>query len=177
MRGPAFGARGSRFARATLCTVVTVFLLSAADAKAQTRVLDDFASVAAWKTAPSDGVTLAAASDAGPDGRAMRLDFDFQGHGGWAALRKTVDIALPANYEFTFRIRGKAPAENLEFKLIDASGDNVWWSVRRDFAFPHEWQTIRIKKRQISFAWGPAGGGELKRAAAIEIAITAGKRR
>jgi hypothetical protein len=119
-------------------------------------------------------VTLAASSDAGPAERALRLDFDFQGHGGWAAVRRPADIDLPANYEFSFRIRGEAPSETLEFKLVDRSGDNVWWSVRRDFAFPHEWQTVRIKRRQISFAWGPAGGGELKRAAAIEIAITAG---
>ncbi|HLE60904.1 MAG TPA: discoidin domain-containing protein, partial [Thermoanaerobaculaceae bacterium] len=93
---------------------------------------------------------------------------------GWVAARKLVDIELPANYEFSFRIRGEAPSQTLEFKLVDCSGENVWWSVRGDFAFPHEWQTIRIKKRQISFAWGPAGGGELKRAAAIEIAIAAG---
>jgi hypothetical protein len=104
----------------------------------------------------------------------MRLDFDFQGHGGWAAVRKTVDLELPDNYEFTFRIRGEAPTENLEFKLVDASGDNVWWSPRRDFSFPHEWTTLRVRKRQVSFAWGPAGGGELKRAASIEIAVTAG---
>ncbi len=158
--------------RELLLGVVSVAV--AAGAAAQTRTIDDFASVAGWKAAPSDGVTLAMASDAGPDGRAMRLDFDFQGHGGWAAVRKTVDLELPENYEFTFRIRGDAPSENLEFKLVDASGDNVWWSVRRDFAFPRDWQTVRIKKRQISFAWGPAGGGEPKRVAAIELAITAG---
>lgn len=137
-------------------------------------MLDDFESVAGWRVAPSEGITLAVAPDAGPAGRAIRLDFDFQGHGGWAAVRRPADIELPANYELSFRIRGEAPSETLEFKLVDRSGDNVWWSVRRDFDFPRDWQTIRIKKRQISFAWGPAGGGELKRAAAIEIAITAG---
>ncbi len=141
---------------------------------AQTKTIDDFSSVAGWKTAPSDGVTLAVSGNAAPAGRAMRLDFDFQGHSGWAAVRKTVDLELPDNYEFTFRIRGEAPAENLEFKLADASGDNVWWAPRRDFSFPREWTTLRVRKRQVSFAWGPAGGGELKRAASIEIAVTAG---
>ena len=146
----------------------------AAGGGAQTKVLDDFGNVAVWTAAPSEGVTLALAADGSPSRRAMRLDFDFQGHGGWAAIRKPVVLNLPANYEFTFRIRGEAPVENLEFKLVDPSGDNVWWSVRRDFEFPREWQTIRIKQRKVSFAWGPAGGGELKRVAAIELAITAG---
>ena len=31
-----------------------------------------------------------------------------------------------------------------------------------------------IKKRQISFAWGPQGGGEIRQVAAIEFAVTAG---
>ena len=63
---------------------------------------------------------------------------------------------------------------NLEFKLIDPSGQNVWWVNRRNFEFPREWRTIRIKKRQLEFAWGPAGGGEMKTVAALELAVTAG---
>ncbi|HUP63427.1 MAG TPA: coagulation factor 5/8 type domain-containing protein [Thermoanaerobaculia bacterium] len=58
--------------------------------------------------------------------------------------------------------------------MIDASGENVWWLNRRDFDFPRDWTTIRTKKRQIEFAWGPLGGGELKHVAAIEIVVTAG---
>jgi hypothetical protein len=165
VRGPWSVARET-----ALCLVS---LVVAAGGGAQTS-LDDFASVAGWTAAPSDGVTLALSSEAAPAGRAMRLDFDFHGHGGWAAVRKGVDIDLPANYAFTFRVRGVAPVENLEFKLVDSSGENVWWSVRREFAFPHEWQTIRIRKRDVSFAWGPAGGGGPTHVAAIELAITAG---
>ncbi len=149
-------------------------MLTAVSAAGQTRVLDDFASVAGWTAAPSEGVRLAISADVAGGRRAMRLDFDFQGHGGWAAARKALALELSGNYEVTFRMRAKAPAENLEFKLVDPVGDSVWWSVRRDFAFPREWQTIRIKKRQVSFAWGPAGEGEPKRVGAIEITITAG---
>ncbi|HQT95053.1 MAG TPA: discoidin domain-containing protein [Thermoanaerobaculaceae bacterium] len=162
---------GSGVRKAAICLFGFVV---AAGGGAQTSVLDDFASVAGWKAAPSEGVTLALSSEATPPGHAMRLDFDFHGHGGWAAVRKPINIELPANYAFTFRIRGEAPVESLEFKLVDPSGDNVWWSVRRDFAFPRRWQTVRIEKRQVSFAWGPAGGGELKRVATIELAVTAG---
>jgi hypothetical protein len=168
------GVAGGRWPVAGFLAAALAATTTATVGVTQMKVVDDFASVGEWTAAPSDGVTLGIAGDRAPEGPAMRLDFDFHGHGGWAAMRKTVDLDLPDNYEFTFRIRGTAPVENLEFKLVDASGDNVWWSVRRDFEFPQDWQTLRIRKRQISFAWGPAGGGELKRAAAIELAITAG---
>jgi len=48
----------------------------------------------------------------------------------------TVVNLEPANYEITFRLRAQAPVNNLELKLIDATGDNVWWLNRRDFTFP-----------------------------------------
>jgi hypothetical protein len=44
----------------------------------------------------------------------------------------------------------------------------------RDFVFTPAWQTVAYKKRHISFAWGPAGGGEIRHVAAIELAVTAG---
>jgi hypothetical protein len=150
-------------------------LAAAASSSAQTtRTLDDFETVAAWSAHPSDNVSLHIASDTGRHGRAMRLDFDFHGGGGYAIARRTLGIDLPSNYQFSFSLRGDAPTENLEFKLVDASGDNVWWQNRRDVAFPTGWQTVTIRKRHISFAWGPKGGGELDRVAALEISITAG---
>ncbi len=173
-RGAGHRAQGTGKARYLLAWTGALALLTAAGAAGQTRVLDDFAAVTGWTAAPSGGVRLALSADTSGGQRAMRLDFDFQGHGGWAAARKAFALELPGNYELSFRIRAEAPVENLDFKLVDPSGENVWWSVRRDLPFPREWQTIRIKKRQISFAWGPAGGGEPGRVGAIEIAITAG---
>ena len=80
---------------------------------------------------------------------ALRLDFDFHGHGGYADRAQGVRLALPANYAFSFRIRGDAPPNNLEFKLIDSSGDNVWWMQRRDFVFPDATgRTVTLKKRR-----------------------------
>ncbi len=134
------------------------------------RLIDDFSSLSAWTSAPSDGVSLQLVPATG----AMRMDVDFHGGGGYAVARRTADLELPENYEITFRVRGTIPRNNLEFKLIDSTGENVWWMNRRDFAFPRTWSTYRIKRRQISFAWGPRGGGDLARAAALEIAITAG---
>lgn len=141
---------------------------------AHAKVLDDFANLGAWSAHPSDGVALAISSDAGLHGRGMRLDFDFQGHAGYAIARRELGLDLPANYELTFQVRGEAPVENLEVKLIDSTGENVWWMNRRDFPFPRAWTEVVTRKRQIAFAWGPAGGGEIRHVASIEIVVTAG---
>ncbi|HEY4954401.1 MAG TPA: hypothetical protein VII02_05905, partial [Gemmatimonadaceae bacterium] len=116
--------------------------VSGADSTNVPTLLDGFESIDGWKTTPSDGVSLSLAQDPGARGRAIRLDFDFHGHGGYAVIHKELPISLPTNYEFSFAVRGNGPTNNLEFKLIDATGDNVWWSNQRDFVFPHDWQTV-----------------------------------
>ncbi|MEK6373370.1 MAG: hypothetical protein AABO58_11820 [Acidobacteriota bacterium] len=125
-------------------------------------------AAALWTPHPSDGVEMHIKAE----GAATRVDFDFHGHAGYAIARKQIDLDLPPNYQFVFRIRGEAPPENLELKLIN--GDNVWWLNRRDFVFPRQWTTLKTKKRQINFAWGPAGGGETRHVEAMEIVVTAG---
>jgi hypothetical protein len=144
-------------------------------------LVDGFESAATWTAQPADGVELRLTDEpagpgpgAGGPGRCLRVDFRFVKGGGYAVLHRRLDLALPENYRFSFRVRGDCPSENLEFKLIDSTGTNVWWQNLRDFRFPRDWQTVTIRRRQISFAWGPAGGGELHRAAALELAITAG---
>ena len=115
------------------------------------RLLDDFREPALWVAKPSSGVALTLAGDRGEGGeggergeRALRLDFDFAGRGGWAAAVRPLDLALPENWELRFRLRGEAPVNNLEMKLVDSSGENVWWMVRRDYAAPREWTTLRV---------------------------------
>jgi hypothetical protein len=126
------------------------------------------ASALDWRPHPSDGVTMQLSRD----GDATRLDFDFHGHAGYAIARAALDRDLPPNYQIAFRIRGDGPSENLELKLL--RGDDVWWLNRRDFQFPKEWQPLKTKKRQITFAWGPSGGAELKHVDSVEIVVTAG---
>lgn len=135
--------------------------------------LDAFEDVSRWRAAPSSGVFLALSRADGAHGAGMRLDFDFQGHAGWAAARREIPTELPENWEISFAVKGAAAANDLEFKLVDASGENVWWSVRRDWSPPGKWTTVRLKKRHFSFAWGPSADRDLKRFAAIEIAVTA----
>jgi len=146
----------------------------AAQPAAPAAVVDDFEDVSGWLAHPADGVELAIRSDTGWRGRALRLDFRFLGGGGYAVIHKAYAVDLPENYAFSFRIRGQAPPNHLEFKLIDSTGENVWWSVRHDVRFPAEWETFTIKKRHLGFAWGPLGGGDIRLVAAIEFAITAG---
>ncbi|HEX6039226.1 discoidin domain-containing protein, partial [Longimicrobium sp.] len=146
----------------------------AADTPSAPRVLDDFETLSGWTAHPSEGVELRISQDSGYAGRGMRLDFDFHGGTGYAIARKSIPIDLPRNWEFAWRMRADAPVNDLEFKLIDPSGENVWWMNRRRFEYPRAWTRIRTQKRQVEFAWGPRGGGEMDRVAQIEIVVTAG---
>ena len=56
---------------------------------------------------------------------------------------------------------------------MDASGENVWWHVDRAREWPSTWERVRVKKRQIAFAWGPRREQELQRTSALEITISA----
>jgi len=104
--------------------------------------LDDFEDVHGWSAQASPGASLEIAQDAGKTGNAMRLDFDFRGGAGFVIARKAFPITVPANYAFVFDLRGDARPQNLEFKVVEAKGDDVWWRVQRDFAFPSEWQRV-----------------------------------
>ena len=137
-------------------------------------VLDAFADASGWIAAPSDGVSMKLSSDRGESGGALRVDFDFGGHAGWAASRKSFPIALPENWAFSVRLRGESAPQTLEFKLLDRSGENVWWSVKRDLAFPKEWTTLRFPKRRVAFAWGPSDrNAPLVELGFVEITVTA----
>ena len=132
-------------------------------------VIDDLDDVSKWTAAPSDGVSLNLAEDHG----AMRMDFDFRGHGGWAAARRNVNLDLPANYRFAFRVRGETPSNTLEIKFIDPSGENVWWVRRVAWEFPRDWAEVVADKRNIEFAWGPSPNHVLTKIGAIEVTVTA----
>ena len=136
-------------------------------------VLDDFEHPANWSVIASDGVDASIAPTAGARGAGLRIAYDFRKGAGFCVIRRAVDLDLPANYRFGFSVRGKGPANNLEFKLVDDSGENVWWVNHRRYLPPASWSVIRYKRRHFSFAWGPAGAVPLKHIGAIEIAISA----
>lgn len=134
-------------------------------------VLDDFETLSGWTAIASEGTHVELAQDTGRTGMGMRLDFDFRGGTGYVTVRKKFSIPLPENYAFTFHTRAEAPANNVEFKIIDSSGDNVWWRRRFDFELPVDWQQYRVKKRMFDYAWGRSDA-PLKQVGFIEFSIT-----
>lgn len=163
--------RGPRLAAGV--TGAALIFFAAAPGPVRPIFREDFREISSWQALPSAGVRLALSGAEGAGGRALRFDFDFAGHAGWAAARREVAIDLPENWELDFSMRGEASANDLEIKLVDVTGQNVWWAVRRDLAPPRSWTILNLKKRHFSFAWGPAGGGGIRHVAAIEIAVTA----
>ena len=89
--------------------------------------------------------------------------------------RCPVHHALSEDYALAFRLRGVGGTNNLEVKLVDASGQNVWRHVRANVQPSGRWRRIRIDSRAFEFAWGPASGEVPKQLGAIELAIVAGE--
>src|SRR5499433_540941 len=130
-------------------------------------ILDDFRDV-------SGLAQLALHRDTGPGGGALRLDYDFKGGGGFVVARKLFARRMPESWAIEVQVRGAAPANKLEIKLVDPNGRDVWWWRRDAFEFPDAWQPLHIRSSEVSFAWGPAGGRAMSELGAIEIAIAAG---
>jgi hypothetical protein len=146
---------------------------SAPDVHGQSRELDNFDSLSGWRAMPSEGAKLGLVSAKGKNGNALEMDFDLTGTSGYTIAQKDFPLDLPANYQFTFDMRAEAPVNNFEFKLLDSAG-NVWWIKKLNIRYPGEWTKQRIKKRHLGYAWGPAGGGEIRRVRSIEFVVSSG---
>src|SRR5262245_4537585 len=147
---------------------------SSAEAAMESEPLDEFRDDAQWTAVASGLAELHLSREPGPHGNALRLDFDFRGGGGFVVARRELSRAMPESWALALRVRGEAPANKLELKLVDPTNRNVWWWHRDAFEFPADWQLLRIRSSEVSFAWGPAGGGPLRELGALEIAIAAG---
>lgn len=155
--------------------VLSLCLTLAGTAWAEERVLDDFSDLTPWTASASPGATAEIARDTGEDGsQAMRLDFDL-GLGGFVIVRRAIALPLPANYQFSFRVRGSGPPNSLELKLVDPKTDDVWWAIERDFEPPADWQRFVVRQSRLKYAWGSSGGKPLARVGFLEIALSAGK--
>ncbi len=135
---------------------------------------DDLFSAAGWLAFASGQAELKLTREPGKQGPALRLDFDFKGGGGFVGVRKEFNLPLPEAYAVSFQVRGAAPRNKLEFKLADPGGKNVWRWQEESFAFRREPRTVFLKSSAMEFAWGPAGGGTLRKLGAMEFVISAG---
>ncbi len=161
----------SAFIALLLASSVSVSTSLAASAA----VLDDFSDASRWETLTSDGVKLKLTVERAGDSDAahptsLRLDYDFASS-GYAGIRRAMPLDLPPNFELAFSVRGDLPPNNLEFKLVDETGNNVWWVNRLAFEFPKEWARLASRRRHFQFAWGPSNE-PLRKAGAIEIVVS-----
>ena len=138
------------------------------------RVFEVPMDAAAWLPVAAGEARLALSSASAGGRPALRLDFDFKGGAGFVVARCPMQHQVCEDYAVTFRLRGVGRANNLEFKLVDSSGQNVWRHVEANLQPPARWKRIRIDSSEFEFAWGPASGDVPKDLGAIEIAIVAG---
>jgi hypothetical protein len=168
-----------RYATTPLLLVMLMLLAwqaqAAEVAPPQTQILDALDDISPWETLASDGVAASVHEARGVQGGALVLEFDLNKTAGYAAASRPLPLTLPENYELSFWIRGEAGRNNFELKLVDASGFNVWWFRRANFVFTGDWQQLRIKRRQIEFAWGPTSDQVLREAASLEFVVSAGR--
>ncbi len=156
--------------------LIALFALIAAPALAQTTVLDDFERIAGWEADASTDVTSRASQVAGREGgRALRLDYDFNGRSGYAFVARAIELDVPENFEISFWVRGETAPNTFEIKFTDAPSENVHWRQIRDWSAPGDWTQVVIKRRQIVRAWGPNPDPLFRGAQRIEFVITAGQ--
>ncbi len=156
--------------------LATLLFLSSVPAFAQQpigapRTLDAFEDAGPWRVVVSNQVSGKLRTVDGADGRALCLDYDFNGVSGYAGIQRDLAIDYPDNYAFSFELRGDSPANDLQTKLVDASGDNVWWVNKTGYDFPERWTGVRYKKRHIDKAWGPDPDRVLRHSAKLEFTI------
>ncbi|MGH8187199.1 MAG: discoidin domain-containing protein, partial [Steroidobacteraceae bacterium] len=148
--------------------LLAAFVAPAQDA---TRTLDDFSNASKWRVITSDQVSGNIRQVQGVQGKALCLDYDFNGVSGYLGMQRDLPLDYPQNYRFDVWLRGDSPANDLQFKLLDASGDNVWWAYKPRYDFPREWTPVRYKRRHIGKAWGPVADPVLHKSAKLEYTV------
>ena len=167
-RVKALRRRAAGWAAVLLCGLAP----TAAVAALPVQVLDDFGDATAWQASASDQVRASLRRDV--DG-SLCLDYDFAGVSGYAVMRRALPMEWPAHFDLRARVKGRGAVNDLQFKLVDASGDNVWWVNRPDTTLPRALTDVLLRQRHIAFAWGPTADRTLRRTQFVEFVIAAGK--
>jgi hypothetical protein len=135
----------------------------------------DTAAPSEWRPTVSGNAELELSTPRAGSAAALRMSFDFRGGKGFVVARRALRRAMPADYAIHFRLRGRGPANNLELKLVDETGRNVWRYVRPALVPPARWRRFTIQSRDIDFAWGPSSGHSICELGFVEFAIVAGE--
>jgi hypothetical protein len=130
---------------------------------------DGAASLDRWSAAAATGSR--ARLDVG--GGALGFAFGLEDGQSWAIARREIAVALPSHWVVALRLRADGAPTELQVKLIDPAGANVWWWRRRE-RVSDETQHLVLRRAALEFAWGPAGGGDPDRLGAVEIAVAGG---
>lgn len=157
--------------RRLIALISAIGAVSCSGRSGEVRAIDEFEKTDLWAAGASEGGVAAAAAVAGAKGRGLRLTYDFQQGAGYAFIRRAIDLDLSENFELSLRLRGEAPTSTVEVKFVDESGDNVWWRQFRAKEFASEWETVRIRRSDIAFAWGPTPDRALGKIASIEFVV------
>lgn len=136
--------------------------------------MSEFTALSHWQAFSSGLVRVALAEEAfEEEAAALAMHYDFGGAGGFVVARRLLPLQLPERYRLRLRLRGAGQPNRFELKLVDPTGDNVWWYRRAAVAWSGDWEEWLIESRDVEFAWGPAGGGQPQAIAAVEVAIVA----
>ncbi|MGO9039029.1 MAG: discoidin domain-containing protein [Steroidobacteraceae bacterium] len=135
----------------------------------------DSAVLSEWQPTVSGNAELLLSTVMAGHAPALQMDFDFKGGGGFVVARRACGRVMPKDYAVHFRLRGRGAVNNLELKLIDPTGQNVWRYVYKDLRLPARWTRMNVQSRDIEFAWGPSSGSGISNLGAIELAIVAGE--
>jgi len=162
----------SRFVALTLA-VAACFVAVPTFAADKGRVLDSFDVTTGWTATGTDDVSATLRAVPGRRGQALCLTYDFNGVSGAASIRKTLPVDYPDGFALSFDVRGHMPPNTLQLKLIDESGDNVWWFQQPHFVPGDAWKSIEATSRQVEFAWGPLKDRTLRHTRDVEFVVYA----
>ena len=131
----------------------------------------DSADPSAWQPTVSGTAKLKLTAATAGSTAVLQMDYEFQAGGGFVVARRILRRSMPQQYAVRYRIRGRGVA-NLEVKLIDPTGQNVWRHVSKNLRLPPRWKRVTVASEEFEFAWGPKGGG-LSQLGFLEFAIVA----
>ncbi|MDC8786291.1 discoidin domain-containing protein [Roseateles koreensis] len=100
------------------------------------------------------------------------MDYDFSGVSGSAVMRRSLPLNWPERFDLVARIKGSGGPNDLQVKLIDVSGENVWWAGKPAQTWPLKPLDLRLRSRQFEFAWGPAKDKRLRQTQFIEFVVS-----